>query len=223
MVCTQDYINDNSPTIQAERCRLVRCMANLTREELCNLCNINIHTYKGWENGRFNGVSEKGAKKIVAGLSVSGVICTKEWILSGKGVIPYLVNVNCHHNFQSRQYELILQEIMQFKENYGFVLYCQIRDMPVTSFYREGDFVSGQIVNMKYIDQFENKNMIIQSLQDDIAVSELVRFDSISRKLSLNKYLNGRIEETYTRDIDEIVNIAPIMRYYSIEDMWQYV
>lgn len=74
--------------MRAKRLKRIRNLANLSREELCAGTDINQYTLVGWENGRFGGLSYKGAEKVIARVKKESVHCTVEWLMEGAGAEP---------------------------------------------------------------------------------------------------------------------------------------
>src|SRR3990167_2532353 len=78
----------DSIEMRAKRLKRIRNLANLSREELCAGTDINQYTLVGWENGRFGGLSYKGAEKVIARVKKENVHCTVEWLMEGTGAEP---------------------------------------------------------------------------------------------------------------------------------------
>src|SRR5437868_3849341 len=78
----------SSPEAKSKRLKRIRNLANLTREQVCEEGNINIHTLIGWENGRFGGLTRAGAKRLLKRVAREGVQCTVEWLLNEIGRGP---------------------------------------------------------------------------------------------------------------------------------------
>src|SRR3990167_1783271 len=74
--------------MRAKRLKRIRNLANLSREELCIGTDINQYTLVGWENGRFGGLSHKGAEKVIARIKKESVHCSVEWLMEGTGSGP---------------------------------------------------------------------------------------------------------------------------------------
>src|SRR5579871_6555926 len=70
------------------RIRRIRNMANLTRQQLCEDSGININSLKGWEIGRYVGLTWHGAEKIIQQAAKEGVKCTLDWLMYGIGIGP---------------------------------------------------------------------------------------------------------------------------------------
>ena len=62
-----------SPQAKGERVKRIRHLANLSREELCAGGEINLATLISWEVGRFGGLSQKGAIRLIARVAKEGV------------------------------------------------------------------------------------------------------------------------------------------------------
>jgi len=96
----------STPDARAERLRRIRNMANLTREQMCNLAKLNVNTYKGWEIARYGGLPIDGAEKVLNGIGCEGVICSLNWLLYGKGQGPYAIPKESLTNISANQKSL---------------------------------------------------------------------------------------------------------------------
>jgi hypothetical protein len=142
----------SAPEAQAARVKRVRNLANLERIEMCNDGSININTLKGWERGRYGGLSKVGAKKIVARVLQEGVICTPEWLLYEIGEGPRLIA-----NFDkvkapiepnsiispAKDDEFITEELLLFRKHYPNALDLKIADDGMAPYFQLGDVVAG--------------------------------------------------------------------------------
>ncbi len=78
----------STPEARAARLKRLRNLANLSRKEMCESSDLNINTLKGWELGRYGGLSLDGAYKLVRRVAAEGVFCTVEWLLHEDGLPP---------------------------------------------------------------------------------------------------------------------------------------
>lgn len=87
--------NVNRPLERGKRLKNLRGIANLSRQEMSDVTDVNIHTLKSWELGKFQGITIDGAKKITRNINIKkNIYCTVEWIMEGEGEFPYFNNVN---------------------------------------------------------------------------------------------------------------------------------
>jgi transcriptional regulator with XRE-family HTH domain len=70
------------------RLKLLRELADLTRDELAAIAKVSSASMSYWENATHSGLSHKGAERIVAAVSQRGIICSVEWLLLGSGSRP---------------------------------------------------------------------------------------------------------------------------------------
>ncbi len=78
---------------QARALRLMRArkMTNLSRREIEEKYQLKASSLKSWEMGRYNGLTEKGAKQIILILNAEHIHCSLEWLLHGCGQGPRLI------------------------------------------------------------------------------------------------------------------------------------
>ena len=203
-----------SPVNRGKRLKRIRNMANLSREELCDMEGLNATTYKGWEIGRFSGLSKIGAANAIKRVSKEGVICSLDWLLCGQGQSPSAVPVE-HEQYTKKQNKssLVLREIIVFQNNFDNVTYTEIVDDGSFPRYNIGDQVAG-----------------IKKYGDEIAsiLGEICIVHTINNKILVRRILQGSGKKTYVllctnpKTIVEkpvicnmkIRSAAPIMRHY---------
>jgi hypothetical protein len=132
---------------RAERLKRARLMAGLSRKEMGEgEFPIHADTYKGWEIGRFGGLTEKGAQKVIEKLKAHGIHCSVNWLLFGVGVPPFEdysgVSTSQVDNAFEDQGAQISRELSVFKAQKNAIdLY--ISDDSMSPWYLPGDVVAG--------------------------------------------------------------------------------
>lgn len=145
----------STPAARAERLRQVRGLANLSRQELCEQEGLNYNTLRGWELGRFGGLSEGGAKRVSLRLLEAGIVCSADWLLYEIGPPPE-VNLTPNHARtetvltcadatpdQEKQNKLITEELQLFRTHYARSLDFLVRDESMLPQFEPGDIVAG--------------------------------------------------------------------------------
>lgn len=169
---------------RGERLRRLRNMANLSREELCDVDSLNAATYKGWEIGRFGGLSFSGAREVIDRVAKEGVICSLDWLLNGEGCGPFVVaDTSSILAGNSRAISTIQQEIIVFQNNYKEGIFLEILDDGMFPQYCIGDRVAGV---RRYHDE-------INSLVGSICIAQTADNGILVRQL-----LKGTVKNTYT-------------------------
>jgi hypothetical protein len=74
---------------RASRIREVRRMLGMTRKELVDL-GLALGSVQNWEDGRQNGLTQKGAGRLVEAFRLSGAIVTEQWLMEGEEPGPVL-------------------------------------------------------------------------------------------------------------------------------------
>jgi transcriptional regulator with XRE-family HTH domain len=202
------------PSARAERLRRLRNMANLTREILCNIPELNASTYKGWEIGRFGGLSVTGAKHVIKRVAEEGVICSLDWLLEGKGNGPFVVSTafskekHLNNNINS-----ILQEIIVFQSNFSEGIFLKIQDDSNLPLYNIGDHVAGI---KKYKDDIQtliNQICIVQTTDNELLVRQLLKGETKDTYTLVCTNLENNIKKPVLYNI-RILSAAPIIRHY---------
>lgn len=174
----------SSPDARAARLKRLRNMANLSKKDLCEQGEININTLIGWEVGRYGGLPLKGAEKVLAVLSKSGVQCSTEWLMHGIGKGPSLLTDfelatqesmgNTERVSTDKEEQKIIEELLAFKNHYKNTADLVVSDDGMNPLYLPGDYVAGikrfkndieTIVGFNCIVRLEDGTMLLRRLR----------------------------------------------------------
>ena len=139
------------PEARAERLKRVRNLANLSRIEMCEGTDLNVNTLKGWEIGRFGGLSKSGATKVIARLTNAGVICSADWLLYEIGTPPQVNLSHMEHSTeieepiltQDKQKTQMTEELLLFRSHNPKSLDYIVPDESMLPMFNKGDMVAG--------------------------------------------------------------------------------
>ena len=109
---------------RGKRLRLVRKMSSLTLDELSSKHDFGVSTIKYWECAKNQGLSSKGAKKIIAAMQVEGVQCSYMWLMHGVGLPPQFL---CVHYNQDLKVNLDISQVAYEEEKsieHEITLFC---------------------------------------------------------------------------------------------------
>lgn len=135
----------SSPQARGERLRRIRNLANLSRTQICERGGLNYNTFKGWELGRFGGLTKSGARRVCARLTEVGVICTIDWLLDENGLPPEVTfRSECSHSpsIDEQQQDLI-EELNLFHKHFPQALDYRVTDDSMSPQFNIGDVVAG--------------------------------------------------------------------------------
>lgn len=133
----------SSASERGRRVKILRVLANLDRKSVEEKYNINFNTLKGWELARHGGLTEKGAKKILAMCHAEGVNCDLQWLLHGIGAGPTLYNKITYAASDTDPEKKILNEILFFRQQHENAIDYLVNDDSMTPFYLPNDYVCG--------------------------------------------------------------------------------
>lgn len=147
---------------KGRRLRMLRAFSGLSRQELYEKTNIATSTMDTWESGRVE-LTDKSAGRVCDSFMKCGIICTKEWLLTGNGVGPRQFNIieqavfannsensATHQNFFDIPIAGILddsirKELQFFLSIHSDALYHIVKTNFMNSRFRPGDCVAGKI------------------------------------------------------------------------------
>lgn len=179
IIAAKSDTDDSSPVFRGKRLKLLRNLANLTREELCEDGTINKSTLSGWENGRFGGLTRDGAQKIILKINQLNkqVFCSLDWLMDGSGPQP---SVNPIPSFDNSRQQLdenlkIAYEVAFFKSNNPAAIELNIIDETMMPNYNVGDFVAGnkktgsqikKVVGLDCIVSTEKNELLLRNIKN---------------------------------------------------------
>lgn len=201
--------------MRGKRLSRLRNILNLTRLELCNSTTINFNTYKGWELGKFGGLTAKGADKIISFFNQNGVICNIKWLMDGEGIEPYFIPKSEMQpdSCLLENEQLIINEIGFLNSYLKDIIYYKIADDGMLPEFDIGDYVAGIKVNAEGISDLINKNCIIHTKNGDYLVRQ-IRKGSVCGKYNLICInIHSNVNEPLMYDV-EINYAAKIIRKY---------
>ncbi len=153
-------------------------LLHLSRNALANRHTdlLSKSALQNWEDGRYGGLTEKGAKKFIQALEKENIECSLQWLLYGVGSPP--VELYNHGRFSldlpntattqrpvSTDEEAIEKELRFFKAVYGDTLDAIVRDNGLNPFLGIGDYVAGIRYTGKEINQAINQLCIVQTYE----------------------------------------------------------
>jgi transcriptional regulator with XRE-family HTH domain len=174
--------SDSSPEARGLRVRRIRNMANLTRQEMCDNTGININSLKGWEIGRYGGLTTQGAEKIISLVATQGVKCALDWLMYGidKGPTVQTDTLNFNHedvledeDASRSENEKIIEELALFTKHYPEASHFIVQDKGMIPFYYPGEHVAGVSMSGQKIDKAIGSNCIIKTEDGTILLREL--------------------------------------------------
>lgn len=191
-------------------------MANLSRNEVCDFLTITLSKYKNWELGRYGGLPAYAALNIIKMLEKQGVVCEKNWLLTGEGLNPYVPPKYTEKNgipLSLDSKHSVLEEIQILSRYYDNVVYLKIEDDAMSPQYEIGDIVAGIKITGEKIISLIEENCIL--LPEDS--SSLVRNIRLGSKKGLYNLqcinLNTKIKKPIEYDC-ALIFAAKIIRVY---------
>lgn len=153
---------------RAERVKNLRkALGRLSRTKFANRLKIPRGTLQNWEEMRFGGLSEKGAKRLVKGLQSIGIGCTVAWLMHGVGDAPAILNSinNLLYDSQELTHEedIIAQELKIFHQLNPNAVDTIITDESMLPCFKLGDHVAGRRYFEKDIEEAIGQPCIVQT------------------------------------------------------------
>lgn len=169
----------NIPQERAQRVRTLREALRYSRQKFCDTYakfGVTPSTLQSWEAVRWNGLTEKGAKKLVAIFREEGLRVTVEWLMYGIGEDPLgtAVKVGVAKDLAKvSQREIITQELRLFHQLNPEAVDAVISDDALAPCLLPGDHVAGQRYFDEEIDKAIGYPCIVQTMAGAILVRQL--------------------------------------------------
>lgn len=192
-----DEIQRSSSKERGKRLRVLRKMSGLTLEELSSRYDFGVSTIKYWECAKNNGLSSKGAKKVIAVMQSEGIHCSYMWLMHGIGLPPQFLDVHYHggnktidSNIGVKQstYEdekSIEQEVTKFCENVTQAITLTVFDDGMEPLYSIGDSVGGRRLYGADLAKSIDKNCIVETVDHQLLCRKVAQGASLN---SFNLY-----------------------------------
>jgi hypothetical protein len=196
-------LKKSNASLRGDRIKSARMLAGYTRKAFADKFSIPIPTIRAWEEppvGR-NGVTVSGAKRLIKVFHESGIYCTEDWILHGRGPGPTIVDRYCDSGPEKQitwgEEESILRDIESFKQNNRSAMVAVVTDRAMLPYYNYGDYVGGEKKTGRDIRSLVGLNCIVE-------VGGKILIRRISMIDQHNRY-------TLTALNMELPGIAPVM------------
>lgn len=197
---------NSSPAARAERLKKLRNLANLNREDICNVQGLNVNTFKGWELGRFGGLTKDGAERVITRVAQESVLCSLEWLLHGTGSAPMVID-NSSTTLVAN--EKIQKELSLFQALFNDILYSEIKEPQTTNHYHHGDVVAGVKLSIESAAGLISQVCIVETDKNEMIAVKLLQ--SLGNNRFLLSALSGDTQVETT-----LISVARIIRHYRL-------
>ena len=150
------YTRDDSPKGRGSRLKILRQMAGLSTAALAKEIGFSRASISYWENATGNGLTHKGAEKVIKLLNdkYPAINCNVAWLLLGLGDVPRwpIMKKRAEENILLPKplkldtvidTEKMFKEIKFFTESFPNSVVHQINHHCMEPLYRMGDWVGG--------------------------------------------------------------------------------
>lgn len=173
---------------RGNRVRILRTALRLSRRAFAEKYGLPRGTLQNWEDGRFGGLTERGAMQLVEIMRQEGLYCSVEWLLHGIGEGPQLANAIYEApalkplaiqdiplerlNYQERMF--INEELDLFRKHYHpHVVDLWVSDDTMAPQFNQGDMVAGRKRYKQDIATLVGQICIVQLSEGSILLREL--------------------------------------------------
>lgn len=174
----------------------------MNRKAFAKKFNIPYPTMQNWEDGRFGGLSKRGAKIIANVFTQEGIQCTPEWLLDEEGPAPKTMpKVPMHISEpQVNGYSAAQKEIKAFYENNPHAVHTTVSGNTMEPRFCDGEYVAGIQHKLEELQLLVGKDCIIHEKTGDVSVKRFIAIQS-DNLLQLSTYANDKITELKLKDL----------------------
>jgi len=135
---------------KAKRLKNIRKKLSLSRQQFAAKFNLTKSSVQNWEDGKFSGLTVKGATQLTQQLSRFNIIVTLDWLMEGAGtppIFPRKLKEKPDDGISSAEWtsrQAIQKELVYFhKLNKGCIDFI-INDDALLPLLKKGDFIAGK-------------------------------------------------------------------------------
>ncbi len=152
---------------RGQRVRVIRLALRLSRPAFERKHQISRGTLQNWEDARFGGLGEHGARRLITVFAQEGIACTVEWFLYGIGIDPLVKwhkQTKQHPSPQKPKINQAMQnELTYFHEQHKNGIDTIMPDDAMAPRIFANDLVAGQRLFRQEIEQLIGQDCIVQS------------------------------------------------------------
>ncbi len=185
--CSMEDLKSTSE-VRAKRLMSLRRLTRLSRREFTSRYGIPAGTLQNWEDARYGGLTDKGARRMISAFNHEGISVTKLWLLHGIGSSPQisdrlylgkLSNSTAPPTQQpvttsSQSFTTVVQELLLFRQLNHNTIDTIIADDGMEPRFVTNEQVAGiqrigeeimKIINMDCILQTAQGNILVRNLR----------------------------------------------------------
>lgn len=160
--------------LRSERIRLIRELLGLSRKSLAEKYKeygLSAGTIASWEEGRWGGITEKGAQKLIKAFKDEGIDVSLDWLLHGLGQAPNTPNFKLlEKKLEQLEASAVTHELKIFHQFHQNAVDMIISDDGMAPCLQPGDIVAGKKFFEKEIRKTIGLPCIVQTKQGHMYV-----------------------------------------------------
>lgn len=207
-----DFVNIGS------RIQEARNLAFNSRQEFSRISGIPYISLFTWETGQKK-IRERSIDTFLEGLKKSNVLCSKEWILTGKGIAPFKT--------ENKEFSHAISNLSQFEDALGIKLdlyslfnrHAEAVSLPMTDdrfnpYFFKGDVLFGKILSVEKFNKNKRAYYLIETRKNVYSPCFLEKNDDESfNYISMEKRIEDRAIEKNIR-LEFVIPIISVFYDY---------
>jgi DNA-binding transcriptional regulator YiaG len=212
-----------TPAARGKRVETVRRMTRLSRRAFRERYGLSASSLQNWEDAKSGGLTDKGARKIIALVKPDGIICSFEWLMYGVGPSPQIVSDTFYSTENTKPHQktvaisedvqatMIIQELLAFHQDYpetGFDFI--VPDDSMEPRFIKGEYVAGCRRHGKEIEKLIGLDCIVQTSAGDVLLRTIKKIGLDGRYTLACSNPNTTVEKPILYDV-ELLIAAPVI------------
>jgi transcriptional regulator with XRE-family HTH domain len=207
---------------RGKRLRLVRKMSGLTLNEISAKYDLGISTIKYWECAKNQGLSSKGAKKIIFSMHKEGIQVSYMWLMHGIGLPPQFLDVR--YNKENKNMDMvehsayedekaIESEIALFCDRIESAMTLTLIDDSMEPLYSLNDSVGGKRLYGSDICKSVGKNCIVETSDSQLLCRRVAQGNELNNFNLYSINPNTLASPPHLYGV-KLLSVAPISRIW---------
>lgn len=201
---------------RSKRVLSLRKMTHLSRQKFEKRFGVATSTLQHWEDPKKNGLTIKGAKRLINLVQQMGIYCTVEWLMHGTGTGPQVLSTPVTEISavgrinEIPEIEQIASELALFKQHYPEVIHTVINDDSMEPRFTCGEHVAGIRRYRHAIAELIGQECIVVTKDGEILVRRIKTMDTPGFYTLACLNMNTSVSRPFLYQI-ELVSAAPVI------------
>lgn len=202
---------------RAQRVLSLRKMTHLSRQKFEKRFGVATSTLQHWEDPKKNGLTIKGAKRLIQLMQQANIYCTLEWLMHGVGSGPQALPASLPASpkrtsqvNETPEAEYIASELALFSQHYPEVINTIINDDAMEPRFTPGEYVAGIRRYRQAIGELIGQDCIVVTKDGELLVRKIKSMDTPGLYTLSCLNINTNVPRPILYQV-ELISAAPVI------------